>query len=431
MSRAVKTTVIALSLVVFLYVAMGYVLGQTSDDRSYRALTPFIEVLQHIQQDYVEEPNIPLVTSGALHGLLEALDPQSSYLAPREYAEYKKELQNGHKGETGAQLSKRFGYIAVVSVLPDSPAYKAGLLSGDILEAIAGFSTRDMSVSQAQVLMAGEPGTGLKVTLISRRPGTGTQGEDVDIVRREITLPQIESDRLEGGVAYIRVPALDAGKSAAIRNRLEQFDRQGAHKLVLDLRDCAVGDITEAVETARLFVPAGTLTTLKGQTVATKEFAAEPAKVVWKHPYTVLISGGTAGAGEVLAAALGGNPGAWSAKDAAGGPANAKVELVGQRTFGTASEQKLIPLEDGAALVLTVAKYYTPAGKVILEEGVAPTVEVRETQGPDDDEAAKPETPPSDETLKKALEILQGSPNVEPKPQAQVHQHSRTRAIPA
>ena len=397
MSRAIKTAVIALSLVVFLYVALGYVLGQTSDDRSYRALTPFVEVLQRIQQDYVEEPNIQVVTSGALHGLLEALDPRSSYLSPREYAEYKKELQNGHKGEIGAEVSKRFGYVVVVSVLPDSPAFKAGLRGGDILEAIAGFTTREMSVSQAQVLLVGEPGTAVKVTVVSRRFGTGTQGEEVDIVRREIAMPAIEADRFEGDVAYIRIPALNAGKSVEIRQKLEQFDRQGASKLVLDLRDCAMGEIAEAVETARLFVPAGTLTTLKGQTVKAKEYAAEPAKVVWKHPYVVLTSNGTAGAGEVLAAALGGNPGV-----------SGKVEIIGQRTFGTASEQKLIPLEDGAALLLTVAKYHTPAGKVILEEGVTPTVEVQDRSEPDD-EAAKPEAPRDDAVLKKALEILQGS----------------------
>ena len=420
MSRAVKSAVIALSLVVFLYVALGYVLGQTSDDRSYRALTPFVEVLQRIQQDYVEEPNIQLVTSGALHGLLEALDPQSSYLSPREYTEYKKGLQNGHKGGTGAELSKRFGYIVVVSVLPDSPAYKAGLRGADILEAIAGFTTREMSVSQAQVLLVGEPGTAVKVTVVSRRLGTGTQGEEVDIVRREIAIPEIEADRLDGDVAYIHVPALNAGKSAEIRQKLEQFDGQGVRKLVLDLRDCAVGEIAEAVETARLFVPTGTLTTLKGQTVTTKEYAAEPAKVVWKHPYAVLTSNGTAGAAEVLAAALGGNP----------GPSGGKVEIVGQRTFGTASEQKLIPLEDGAALVLTVAKYYTPAGKVILDEGVTPTVEVRDTPE-SDDEAAKPEAPRDDAILKKALEILQGSANPQPKRQARLGQHSRALVSPA
>jgi carboxyl-terminal processing protease len=356
-----------------------------------------------------------------LHGLLEALDPQSSYLSPREYAEYKKELQNAHKGETGAELSKRFGYVVVVSVLPDSPAYKAGLRSGDILEAIAGFTTREMSVSQAQVLLVGEPGTAVKVTVVSRRLGTGTQGEDVDIVRREIVIPAIEADRLDGDVAYIHVPALNAGKSAEIRQKLEQFDRQGVHKLVLDLRDCAVGEITEAIETARLFVPAGTLITLKGQTITTKEYAAEPAKLAWTHPYAVLTSNGTAGAAEVLAAALGGNP----------GPGGGKVEIVGQRTFGTASQQKLIPLEDGAALVLTVAKYYTPAGKVILDEGVTPTVEVRGTADADDEEAAKPEAPQDDAVLKKALEILQGSGNPQPKRQAQVDRRSHQHAIPA
>jgi carboxyl-terminal processing protease len=421
MSRAVKTAVIALSLVVFLYVALGYVLGQTSDDRSYRALTPFIEVLQRVQQDYVEEPNLQFVTSGALHGLLEALDPQSSYLSPREYAEYKKELQNGHKGETGAVLSKRFGYIVVVSVLPDSPAYKAGLRGGDILEAIAGFTTREMSVSQAQVLMVGEPGTGIKVTVVSRNLGTGTQGEELDIVRRAVTIPAIEADRLEGDVAYIRVPALNAGKSAEIRQKLEQFDRQGARKLVLDLRDCAVGEVDEAVETARLFVPAGTLAVLKGQTVTTKQYSAEPAKVAWGHAYVILTSNGTAGAAEVLAAALGENPGAFSSK----------VEIVGQRTFGTASEQRLIPLEDGAALVLTVAKYYTPTGKVILEEGVTPTVEVRGTAEADDTGAAEPQAPQDDAVLKRALEILRGSESAQPKKQARFEPGGRRHALAA
>jgi carboxyl-terminal processing protease len=414
MSRSVKFAVIALSLVVFLYVGMGYVLGKTSDDRSYRGLALFGEVLQRVQQDYVEEPNLPLVTSGALHGLVEALDPQSSYLSPNEYAEYKKALQSGQRGEIGVVLSKRFGYVAIVSVVPDSPARRAGLRSGDVLESITGYSTREMSVAQAQVLLNGEPGTAVKVSVISRRLGSGTQAEELEVVRREVAFPAIEADRLEGDVGYLRVVALNAGKSGEIRQKLQQFERQGVRKVVLDLRDCAAGDMNEAFETARLFVPAGTLGSLKGQTMAAKQFAADAEKVVWKQPFAVLISNGTAGPGEILAAALGGNAAAFGAKP----------ELVGERTFGTASEQKLIPLEDGAALFLTVANYYSPAGKVILEEGVLPTTEVRVAADATDEETT-PEGSADDAVLKKAIEILQGSATPDKKGQAQLRQRTR------
>ncbi len=149
MSRLVKIAVVSLSLLVFSYVGLGYVLGKTDDDKTYRSLTVYGEVLQRVQEDYVDEPNMPAVTAGALHGLLESLDPYSGYLSPREYSDYKDKQKNATHGEVGATVSKRFGYVVVVSVLPDSPAEKAGLRSGDILEAIAGFTTRDMSVGQA------------------------------------------------------------------------------------------------------------------------------------------------------------------------------------------------------------------------------------------------------------------------------------------
>lgn len=422
MSRAVKFSVLALSIFVLGYVGLGYVLGQTTDDRAYRALTVYSEVLQRVQQDYVEEPNLPLVTSGALHGLLESLDPYSSYLSPREYAEFKKKTQSGVKGEIGAVLSKRFGYIAIVSVLHDSPAYKVGLRSGDILEAIAGFTTREMSIGQAENLLVGEPGTAVKVSVVSRRIGAGGQSEDIEVIRRELAYPPVMADRLEGDVAYLRVAALNAGKAEEIRQKLQQFEKQGLRRLVLDLRECAVGDVQEAVETARLFVASGTLGTLRGQTVAEQKFAAEPAKIVWKHPVSVLISNGTSGPAEILAAALGGNA----------GPAGGKVELVGERTFGTASQQKLIPLEDGAALVLTVANYYTPSGKPIPENGVEPTVEVAsstdlaELDDPQAPDAATRETGAGDSVLKKAIEILVNPGGADKKGQARL---ARPRAF--
>ncbi len=403
MSRQAKLVVVSLSLLVICYVTLGYVLAKTGvDDRSYRSLTVFGEVLQHVQLDYVEELNLPQVTSGALHGLLEALDPMSSYLTPREYADYKQKSQKAAKGEVGITLSKRFGYIVVVSVLPDGPAHKGGLRFGDILEAIAGFTTREMSVGQAQILLSGDPGTAVKVAVVGRGR---TEPKDMELIRAQITPPHATADKLSGDVGYLSVVALDPGKTSEIREKLQQFDRQGLHKLVLDLRECGRGEASEAMSVARLFLASGTIATLRGQTVSKQEFTADPAKVVWKYPMTVLVSGSTAGAAEILAGAIGGNK---------------RGDLVGSRTFGIASEQKLIPLEDGAALVLTVANYYPPSGKAIAEEGVAPTVEVRtarEEQNagnvegpalpPTDQPASRP-TAPDDPVLRKALEILKG-----------------------
>ncbi len=151
------------------------------------------------------------------------------------------------------------------------------------------------------------------------------------------------------------------GAAAELHDKLQQFDKQGLHKLILDLRDCARGPASEGIAAAQLLVPAGTIAVLKGQTVSRQEFDAAPDKVVWHGPVEVLVSPSTSGAAEILAAAIGGNR---------------RGDVVGERTFGAASEQKVIPLEDGAALMLTVAYYYTPDNKSILENGVEPTVEI-------------------------------------------------------
>ena len=159
MSRRAKIVVVFLSLVVFSYVGLGYLMGKTDDDKTYRSLTVYGEVLQRVQEDYVDEPNLSVVTAGSLHGLLESLDPYSGYLSPREYSDYKDKQKSWRSAQVGATVSKRFGYIIVVSVLPDGPAEKAGLRDGDILEAIAGFTSRDMSVGQANALLDGAPGS--------------------------------------------------------------------------------------------------------------------------------------------------------------------------------------------------------------------------------------------------------------------------------
>src|SRR6267143_1056374 len=355
MNRAARIGIIFVSVAISCYASIGYVLGRTPDDKAYKSLTVYGEVLQKIQQDYVDDPNMHTVTAGSLHGLLESLDSQSSYLTPREYDEYRKKLQNSGTGETGLTLSKRYGYVIVLSVLPDSPGTKAGVRSGDIFEAIGGFTTRDMSVGQALNLLAGQPGTGIKVAIIRRGKATP---EEVDLVREKPATLKIIVQKTEPDILVLRLPSLDAGRSDEVRNRLQDAEKQGVRKVILDVRECGRGPVSEAISLARLFVPSGTITTLRGQTISAQVFSAEPKQVVWKNPVSVLIDATTSGAAEVFASAI---------------VANHRGDVVGVRTFGLASEQKLISLDDGAALILTVANYYNPGGKSILEEGVIPS----------------------------------------------------------
>ena len=405
MNRAARTGIIVVSVVIFCYAGLGHVLGRTSDDLAYKSLTDYGEVLQKIQNDYVDDPNIPLVTAGSLHGLLESLDPQSSYLTPREYAEYKQKIANNVSGETGLTMSKRAGYIVAVSVVPDSPAEKASIHSGDFLESIAGFTTREMSIGQASNLLRGVPGTSVKVGVI--RSGKA-EPESVDLVLEKLTLSKLQPVKADNDTLAISVLSLEPGRSEELRTRLLDAEKQGIHKIVLDLRNCGRGPASEGIAAARLFIPSGNITTLRGQTVSTENFPADPSKVVWKGPVSILMDGTTSGAAEILASAM---------------DLNHRGNLIGERTFGLASEQKLITLDDGSALVLTVANYYNASGKSILDEGVIPTEVVRATaadssDASDDDDATTNSAPqqtnppsvrplsPDDPLLRKAIELF-------------------------
>src|ERR1700730_18172156 len=399
MTRLARVSIVTLSVVIFLYSGLGYALRARSDDKSFRSLSVFGEVLQHIQEDYVDDPNMAVVTAGALHGLLESLDPESGFLSPREYADYRDRTKNAQHGEAGMTISKRYGYIVVVSVVPDGPAEKATLRDGEILEAIAGFGTRDMSVGQATMLLQGAPGTPVKVAVVRRGK---TEPQEISINRGVIGSQHVVADRVADDIAYVRLPALESLDVTELHDKLVQFDKQGLHKLVLDLRDCTRGQVPDAITAAQFFLSSGKIASLEGQTVPRKEFSAEPDKVVWRSPVDVLISSSTSGAAEVLAAAIKGNK---------------RGEVLGERTFGIASEQKTIPLDDGGAVILTVAFYSTPEGKPIAEDGVAPTVEVHpKSQDPSanaDTEDPAPLGPgqfptTDDPVYNKALELLKG-----------------------
>ncbi len=398
MSPLSKKIVIILSLVVLAFVGTGYVRARSNDEKAYRALTVYSEVLDKIQNDYVDDPNMGQVTSGALHGLLDSLDAQSAYLSPLEYKDFKEKSANTAAGETGLVLIRR-GYLGVIGSLPDSPAAKAGLRIGDIVEKIAGFSTAQMAIGQAELLLRGAPGTVVKLSVIRRGK---TEPQDVDLTLAKLPASRVQEDKLQGDIAYLRVPQFSVGMTKQIREKLTQFQRQGLQKLILDLRDCPSGEDAEGVSTAQLFVPSGTITTLKGQTISPVVSSGDPSKVAWTDPVTVLIGVGTAGPAEIVAGAISGNH---------------RGETVGDRTYGTASMQKLIQMDDGSALILTVANYYTPENKEIPANGVAATAEVHpsidEAIAANDESQPVPSEKPisvDDPVIRRAIEVLQGLP---------------------
>src|SRR6202158_5177138 len=399
MSMKTKAAILVTSFAVLLFVVVGSLGGvhASSNDGSYRQLQVYSEVLSRVRSEYVEEPNIPRVTDGALHGLLESLDSNSSYLTAEAYKQYKTHKQES-KGEIGATISKRFGYADVVSVLPGSPAEKAGIEATDIFESIEGQSTRSMSVLEMRSALAGTPGSTVNVSVVRARKA---EPQKMVITRDVVSIPPVSDKMLEDGIGYVKVDALTKGKSQEVAAKIKALEKSGAKKLVLDLRNTSDGDESEGVAVANLFLNHGTITYLQGQKFPKEAFNADPAKAVTSLPLAVLVNKGTAGAAEVAAAAI---------------LENARGDVVGDKTFGDGSVQKTIDLPDGGALIISIAKYYSPSGKAIQDSAITPNVLVADAAddpGAPDDEDSTPtpdqEAAPKktvDDQLNKAVEVL-------------------------
>src|SRR5436305_1419295 len=258
MSIKTKAAIVMSSAAVLLFMYVGGLDGvraSSNNDGSYRQLQVYSEVLSRVRSEYVEEPNIPLVTDGALHGLLESLDSNSSYLTPAEFKEYKSN-QTEAKGEIGAAVSKRFGYAAVISVIPGGPADKAGVQASDIFEAIEGKSTRELSLAEIRNLLQGQPGSNVNVALVRARRA---EPQKVVITRDIVTVPPVSDKMVEDGIGYIQVDAFTKGKSQEVAAKVRALQKAGARKLILDLRNCAEGDESEGISVANLFLNHGTI----------------------------------------------------------------------------------------------------------------------------------------------------------------------------
>jgi carboxyl-terminal processing protease len=408
MSKKIQVLLLTTSMLVIVFALIGglgvHAASGNNSDNAYTHMQVYSEVLHRIRTEYVEEPNMGLVTNGALHGLLESLDANSSYLTPAEYKAYKAAKTDAKAG-IGATVSKRFGYAAVVSVIPGGPADKAGITPGDIIETVEGQSTHDSSLAAVKTRLAGDVGSRVECVIIRARK---IEPQKITIVREAVNPPAVQDQTMADNVGYIKALTLDKGKAQEIAGKIKSLQARGAKKLVLDLRNNSEGDEQEGVAVANLFLAKGMIGYLQGQKVEKVTYNADPQKKITDLPVAVLVNRGTAGGAELVAAAI---------------LDNSRGEVVGDKTFGEGSVQKVLEVPDGSALILSVAKYYTPKGKAIQDTGITPNVVIAAADEAantivDDEDGGTPDEPQpqkpqqkEDDQLHRALEVLKAKTN--------------------
>ena len=428
MSFRGKLILVSISMTIALYAIAGGAIGnyvktyaQQPINDSGTQLRIFESVLQHIQNDYVDEPNLEKVRGGALRGLAYGLDPYSSYLTADQVRDFQAKKQNTLAG-IGAEFSQVSSYLYVISVIKDSPADKAGLKSGDVIEYVENKATRDISLYDARQLILGEAGSGVKLRVLR----SGAKPQTITVSRGNYKIPAVESRVEAGKVGVVKIYSLEDGEANDVKTQVQNLAKQGVQKIILDLRGVAAGKIDEGAAVANLFIKDGTLAQILGrENKVLKTFNADAGKAIFDGKVVALIDIATAGAGEVIASAL---------------LDRQRGDVVGERSFGAGTDQQLFTLKGGDGLLLTVDKWASPSGKTFLGEdransGVKPSVEVKKPDTPeplevenmiDQNEQQKqnPQASPSptpkvelpkttvqeDFQLKKALELLQDKP---------------------
>jgi carboxyl-terminal processing protease len=400
MNNRFKWTIVGSSTCVVVLLLLGAKSSRAvASDDVYGHLKVYTEVLERIKLEYVEEPDMKSVTLGAINGLLESVDPFASYLNADQYRQYQKG-EDTSKAGVGLILAKRYGYVAVVDTLPGSPAEKANIETGDLIESINNVATRDMPLAYAEQLLRGDSNTTVDVTVLRLR---NPDPQKLTLTRVKLSYPDITAKLMPNDVGYLHVASIAGDRVNEAKKKIQDLKRQGAKYVVLDLRHCSTGEQEQGIALANLFLDSGEITYLEGQKTPKKEFDAKSEEDLWKGPLVVITDRATAGGAEIAAAAL---------------LDDKRAQVVGERSYGDASLRKTIQMDDGGAVILSVAKYYSPLGKAIQDTGVVPTVQLAENDNSpelDQDGNPIPGSAPKnneDNLLKQSVDLVTGKTTI-------------------
>jgi carboxyl-terminal processing protease len=349
-------------LITFLGILIGMERSQkvsAVNDDIYEDLRVFTDVLNHLQKDYVEETENRTLIYGAIKGMLDTLDPHSSFMPPEVYREMQMETKGKFEG-LGLVIEKKKGRLMVVSPIEDTPAFKAGVQSGDHIIKIDGQATENMTLHEAAMKMRGAKGT--KVIITITREGFA-KPKDITIVRDIIPLRSVKHEVLEKGIGYVRLSQFNEQTAADFEKALEKLNalnKEPLKGLIIDLRNNPGGLLDQAVKVADKFISSGVIVSIEGRNKEQMmKFTAHKEGTVENYALIVLVNSGSASGSEILAGAL---------QD------HGRALILGTQTFGKGSVQTIFPLKDGSGLKLTTARYFTPKGKSIQAMGITPNI---------------------------------------------------------
>ena len=361
-------------------------------DDVYEEIRVFTDVLNHLQKDYVEETESRTLIYGAIKGMLDTLDPHSSFMPPEMYREMQMETKGKFEG-LGIVIEKKKGLLTVVSPIEDTPAFKAGIQSGDYIIKIDGKPTENMTLNEAAMKMRGPKGT--KVTITITREAI-TKPMDITLTRDVIPLKSVKYEVLDEGIDYVRISQFNEQTASDFEKALSKLNAQNRaslKRLILDLRNNPGGLLDQAVKVADKFIASGLIVSIEGRNKEQKmKFTAHRKGTLENSPLIVLVNGGSASGSEILAGAL---------QD------HGRALILGTQTFGKGSVQTIFPLKDGSGLKLTTAKYYTPGGRSIQAMGITPNIIVPYSRAANGRESEEQPQLPSEKDLERHLKGIE------------------------